>query len=305
MKPLNLNKLKIFHTAALVGKLSKAADILDISQPAVSMHIKQIEESYGGPVFERSATGVDLTELGEIIFKYTEQIVYLEKTMIDAIDQFSHTGSGNVSISASSTPGNYILPWFIGGFVKDHPNINVSLAITNTENVLSQLLSRVIDLGIGGAESETLGITSFPLAMDRIVLVCKSQDYEYLRDIPLNELIMGDLIMREAGSATRMVAEKHLNSMNLSVRPTLELSNNEAIKSAVRSGLGISILSAYSVEAEIAAGSVKIIDNNDWDCSRRINVYYRDDDLRTPAASVLIQALRNYSEMTGKDKFTV
>ena len=93
--------------------------------------------------------------------------------------------------------------------------------------------------------------------------------------------------------------------MNLSVRPTLELSNNEAIKRAVRSGLGISILSAYSVEAEIAAGSVKIIDNNDWDCSRRINVYYRDDDLRTPAASVLIQALRNYSEMTGKDKFTV
>ena len=303
MKPLNLNKLKIFHAAALVGKLSKAAEILHISQSAVSMHIKQIEECYGGAVFERTATGVELTELGRIIFKYTEQIVHLEENMIDAIDQFSHTGSGNVSIAASSTPGNYLLPWFIGGFVKEHPGINVSLTITNTKNVLSQLLSRAIDLGIGGAESETLGITSFPLAMDHIVLVCKSQDYEYLRDIPLDKLITGNLIMREQGSATRMVAEKHLESMNIPVNPTLELGNNEAIKSAVQAGLGISILSAYSVEPEIAAGSVKIIDNNDWDCSRHINVYYRGDNLQTPAASILIQALKNYSAMSQRNGF--
>ena len=182
---LSLQRLRIFYTAAKSGRFAKAAEILGITQPAVSLQIRQLENHLGGKVFERTGTGIVLTELGEMAIQYTEQVLNLIKDLEDKSRQFTNIEFGSVKIGASSTPGNYILPTVIANFVELYPGIDVSLEISNTEKVVSQILSRRIDIGVGGRETTDNQLCSFAIDKDEIIIIASPKKANSLRNLDL------------------------------------------------------------------------------------------------------------------------
>ena len=167
---ITLQRLRVLKTVASEGRFSKAADILGITQPAVSLQIRQLESYCEGAIFERTGSGLILTELGSIVLRYADQILGLSDELEDATRQFTKVEKGSIKIGASSTPGDYIVPGLIGKFNDLYPKIDVSLHISNSETVMTMLNSREIDIGVGGVETADPALCSFPFEKDEIVI---------------------------------------------------------------------------------------------------------------------------------------
>lgn len=292
---LSLQRLRIFYTAAKSGRFAKAAEILGITQPAVSLQIRQLENHLGGKVFERTGTGIVLTELGEMAIQYTEQVLNLIKDLEDKSRQFTNIEFGSVKIGASSTPGNYILPTVIANFVELYPGIDVSLEISNTEKVVSQILSRRIDIGVGGRETTDNQLCSFAIDKDEIIIIASPKKANSLRNLDLQEVLSSMIVTREKGSATRAVAETYAGALNLTFGRKIELGSNEAVKSAVRNGVGVAMLSKHAVLTELTSGQLARIELEEWQCYRDLFVYYRCDGVYTPAQMKFIESLQKKS----------
>ena len=292
---LSLQRLRIFYTAAKSGRFAKAAEILGITQPAVSLQIRQLVNHLGGKVFERTGTGIVLTELGEMAIQYTEQVLNLIKDLEDKSRQFTNIEFGSVKIGASSTPGNYILPTVIANFVELYPGIDVSLEISNTEKVVSQILSRRIDIGVGGRETTDNQLCSFAIDKDEIIIIASPKKANSLRKLDLQEVLSSMIVTREKGSATRAVAEKYAGALNLTFGRKIELGSNEAVKSAVRNGVGVAMLSKHAVLTELTSGQLARIELAEWQCYRDLFVYYRCDGVYTPAQMKFIESLQKKS----------
>ena len=180
---------------------------MGITQPAVSLQMKEFENFLGAPLFERISTGVKPTELGERLILYAKQILSLTQDLEDSARQYSDIRIGSLKVGASSTPGDYILPMIINDFRTDYPGINITLSITNTETVINQLLEREIDVGVGGKESYLTEIKSFQLDNDDIIIVSSPKLSNLFNGKTLQDISNSGLVFREKGSATRMVAE--------------------------------------------------------------------------------------------------
>lgn len=292
---LSLQRLRIFYAAAKTRRFAKAAEILEITQPAVSLQIRQLEDHLGGKVFERTGRGLVLTELGDMAIQYTEQVLNLIQDLEETSRQFTNIEFGSVKIGASSTPGNYILPSVIANFIELYPEIDVSLEISNTETVVSQILSRRIDIGVGGQETTDSHLCSFPIDKDEIIIISSPQKADSLKNIGLQNVLGSIVVTREKGSATRAVAETYASELNLTFGKLIELGSNEAVKSAVRNGVGVAMLSKHTVLAELASEQLAHVELDEWQCFRDLFVYYRCDGVYTPAQMKFIESLQKRS----------
>ena len=291
---ITLQKLRIFLAVANERKFSKAGDQLGITQPAVSLQMKEFENFLGAPLFERIATGVRPTELGERLILYAKQILSLAQDLEDSARQYSDIRIGSLKVGASSTPGDYILPMIINDFRTDYPGINITLSITNTETVINQLLEREIDVGVGGKESYLTEIKSFQLDNDDIIIVSSPKLANLFNGKTLQDIANSGLVFREKGSATRMVAEEYLSRQGILLNNILELGSNEAVKSAVKYGAGAAMLSRHSVKEELEANHLIQISHSDWNCSRSLYVYQISKSTPTPAHSKFIATLNSW-----------
>ena len=278
MSSVNFHQLSIFHTVARVGSFTKAAAELDISQPAVSIQIKQLEHSLQTTLLSRLRRGVVLTDTGEAVYKYTKQIFSLADEMRYAIQDIEGLDAGRLTIGSSSTPGECILPLVIGMFHSRYPKVDVSLAISNTQTVVDQILNRQLDLGMAGAPIDRDGLVSFSYTNDEVVLVA-SAAHPLARNgqSSIADIDGQPFIMREPGSATRKAAEDRLAESGVQVKVVMELGSNEAVKRAAAAGLGLGVLSKFSVGPDVAAGYLRVLRVNGWKCERPLTVFYRDD----------------------------
>ena len=278
MSSVNFHQLSIFHTVARVGSFTRAAAELDISQPAVSIQIKQLERSLQTRLLSRLRRGVVLTDTGEAVYGYTKQIFSLADEMRYAIQDIEGLAAGRLTIGSSSTPGECILPLVIGIFHSRFPMVEVSLAISNTQTVVDQILNRQLDLGMAGAPVDHGGLVSFPYASDEVVLV-SSVAHPLARsgEVRAADIDGHPFIMRESGSATRKAAEASLGESGIQVKVAMELGSNEAVKRAAAAGLGLGVLSKFSVGPDVAAGYLRVLRVSDWKCERPLTVFYRDD----------------------------
>ena len=278
MSSVNFHQLSIFHTVARVGSFTRAAAELDISQPAVSIQIKQLERSLQTTLLSRLRRGVVLTDTGEAVYSYTKRIFTLADEMRYAIQDIEGLAAGKLTIGSSSTPGECILPLVIGMFIYRYPMVEVALAISNTQTVVDQILNRKLDLGMAGAPVDQAGLVSFPYANDEVVMV-SSAAHPLARK---GQASMADIdgqsfIMREPGSATRKAAEDSLAESGVRVKVVMELGSNEAVKRAAAVGLGLGVLSKFSVGPDVAAGYLRVLRVSGWKCERPLTVFYRDD----------------------------
>lgn len=294
MSSTNFHQLHIFHTVARLGSFTKAANELNISQPAVSIQVRELERTLSTTLLHRMRRGIQLTETGDSVYGYTRRIFALADEMQASIQDIQGLRTGRLTIGSSTTPGEYILPWVMGIFQERYPGVDVSLSIGNTRSVVEQILNRELDMGMAGATVDIKGLVSFTYVNDEIVMICSpNHDVGRINSPRLSDLVGERFIMREPGSATREAAEEQFKTLGMNIKVVMELGSNEAVKRAVAAGLGVGLVSRFSVGPDVVAGFIKIMTVHEWKCERPLTVFYRDDAHMPNIQKAFLELLQN------------
>jgi DNA-binding transcriptional LysR family regulator len=280
----NFHRLRLFLEVARRGGFSRAAQALAISQPAISAQVALLERRYGQPLVERLPRGLRLTEAGVVVAEYAERIFGLAEEMEVALDDLRGLRRGHLTVGASSTIGEYVLPPLIGRFKALHPDVAVAVRVANTERILAEVRGRQLDLGFVGGRPTGDDLLAEPFDRDEIVpLAAPDHPLAGRAEVTLDELAAAGLVAREAGSATRATAEASLRGAGLEPRLAMELGSNEAVKRAVRAGLGVGLLSRRAADSELAAGHLFVLDVPAWSCRRELYAIHRREKRLTAA----------------------
>ena len=252
---LDIHQLEIFAKVAELKNFSKAAQEMYLTQPTISQHVSSLENYLGIKLFDRMGKEVALTRAGEILYRYAKQITALRGEAQQALDHFRGKKSGHLTLGASTIPGEYILPSLLGKFKREYPSISVTLRIGDTEEIIDELLTSKIELGIIGAKIShaRLHYTSF-VEDELIVVVPRGHRWWKKTSIGIQELCDEPFIMREAGSGTRISMEKRLDEIGIPpdrLKIIAEVGSTTAVKQAIKAHLGVSLISERAVEEEI------------------------------------------------------
>lgn len=286
----NLNQLKVFHTAAKLQSFTHAAKALFLTQPGISKHIKDLEDYYGGRLFDRLGKKIVLTQAGEILYAKTKIIFDIIDQLKIEIDELHDLKGGSLSIGASVTLGVYILPRLLGKFRSLYPRIDVSLDIVLSRQVIDKIFDNSIDIGFLGAPVDDVRINTGIFLKDELVLIVPAGHKWVGRDtIEPSELMNQSFIISQQGSGTRHIIEERLGQAGVVLKKSMELGHTEAVKKAVESGLGVSILSKTVIKREEQLGVIKVLRLTGIDLRRNFYFAYRKDKYITNAARAFLQ----------------
>lgn len=292
------HKLKVFCTVAETKSFSKTSEIIHLTQPAVSLQIQALEELYETKLFDRSSGTINLTPSGEILYKYAKQILALYAEASKEISKITGFIKGCVKVGAGTTVGNYILPSVAVDFKKKHPKIRVSISIGNAKRVLELLNSSMIDLGI---ISEMPGKSKFnvePIISDELCVICSSEHpLSNQKLVSIYDLIKEPFVIREEGSSTRVIIERFLANHGLSISDlhiALILGSTGSIKEAVERGIGLAIVSKWSIRKEVSCGNLRILKLKEGKITREFYIVLPKNSVLSPAVEEFITYLKNY-----------
>ena len=272
-------RLRVFVTAARTLSFSKCAAALNITQPAVSRHIGELEARYGMPLFTRGTSGVALTKAGGLLLSHAEGLLSAYQKMDYDMELLSQTSQGRLSIGASTTIAMYLLPPVLASFMELSGGVEVSMLSGNSENVEQWLRDGTVDIGFVENASRRPWLHYEPLMADELVLVAGTHGrYGSQESVTPEELRGLPLVLREKGSGTREIIERALNRRGIRVEDlnvVIELSSTEAIKSFVRSSDTLAIVSVIALHRELADGSLSIVDIDGVDMPREFATVVR------------------------------
>lgn len=292
------HKLKVFCTVAETKSFSKTSEIIHLTQPAVSLQIQALEEIYETKLFDRSSSTVTLTPAGEMLYKYAKEILALYASAEKVIGEITGLVKGSISIGASSTIGNYVLPAVIADFKKNHLKIKVHLLVGNTKRVVELLNAGNVDLGLVEGEVTRQKMVVEKILADELLLVVPSHHpWAKKRDISVSEITKEPFILREGGSGTRQMIEKFLGSHGIAtqdLRISMILGSTEAIKQAVENGLGVSILSRWAARKESKFGSLSTIRFKEQKMSRDFSLITNKGTVSSHAVDEFLTYLKAY-----------
>lgn len=289
---MNLNQLRVFQAVATEGSVTAAARRLRVSQPAVSKQLKELEQALGAALFDRVSRGLELTQVGELVLSHSTRIFAEEQNLEAELAALLGLASGRLSVGASTTIGNYLVPALFGQFRRLHPGVELELEIANTEAVQSMVRDNRVDIGLteGFVSSSALLVSVF--GEDEMVMVTAPGDPVVSR-APLSpsELTGVSLICREQGSGTRAVIEAALRDRGVALEPSMSLGSNEAIKQAVAAGLGVAMMSRLAVQAELESGRLTELRLEGQPIRRRLHAVRREGKHGTPALGAFLALL--------------
>jgi len=253
-----LPHLETFSKAAELCSFTATARALGVSQAAVSQRVQALEQVLGTQLFLRQGGQLFLTEAGNRLYPYAQRILALHLEAIHDVTGRQPALVGELSLAASSIPGEHLLPGFLVRFRERHPHVQVKATVTDTRTVLDQVERGQCHLGLVGGKIDNPHLEYHGFAGDRLVLLAPpNHAWSSRESVTLSELAAQPLIVREAGSGTRWCLEKALAGAGKNLRAmsvVLELGSNEAIKEAVQQGLGLAVLSTQAVQKEIQSG---------------------------------------------------
>lgn len=294
---VTLRQLKVFEAVARNLSYTRASEELHLTQPAVSIQIRQLEEKAGLPLFEQLGKRIHLTEAGRELYRYSKAIGQQLAEAEETFAELKGLGRGRLVVSVASTVG-FFATRLLADFCRLHEGITLSLEITNRQSLLSRLEANETDIVIMGRpppDSELVG-ESF---MDNPLVVIASPRHPLARcrRIPLSELLKEPFVVREAASGTRRAMEQFFTEQKVMLRTTMQMTSNEAIKWAVMAGLGLGIVSVHTLELELASGELTILDVESFPIVRQWYIVHRQGKRLSPIASafkeyVLVQAPR-------------
>lgn len=273
------HKLKVFCTVAETKSFSKASEIIRLTQPAVSLQIQALEEIYGTKLFNRSGCIITLTPAGEVLYKYAKEINTLYTAAEKELGAFTGQVKGVVTIGASSTIGNYVLPAVIAEFRKKYPKVAVHLVTGNTRTIVDYLNAGGIDIALVEGEVKKQKLIVEKLIPDEMVLIMHPlHPWARKSNVSIFDVAKEPFIFREEGSGTRQMIEKYLIKHGISpqsIKIVFIMGSTESIKSAVEEGLGVSIVSKWAAKKEIRYGTLKTASLKEDRFMRDFSLLYR------------------------------
>lgn len=288
---MKLDYLKVFHVVANNKSFSKTARELHLAQSTVSLQIKQLEEYWDCQLFDRTTKKITLTSAGEILYNQVDKFTALINETEQALQQLKGIVDGDLKIGASLTIGEYFLPYTIATFHKLYPNINLSIEIDNSTEIIKKLENRDINIGFIESSISYQAFKQIPFIKDELTILCSPSLISSIsEEITIEELLSLPFIMREAGSGTRQVIEEALRKNNIDPRQlnvVMEFEHIESIKSAVEAGLGISILSKSAVRKELQLNILHEIQIKELDLYRNFYIVYQEDLLQKTSEKLI------------------
>ncbi len=292
------HKLKVFCTVAETKSFSKTSEIIHLTQPAVSLQIQALEEIYETKLFDRSSSSINLTPSGEILYKYAKDILSLYAEAGKEIGKITGLIKGSITIGASTTIGNYVLPTVISDFKKTHPKIKINVFIGNTRRIVDFLNSGVVDLGLVEGETSKHKIKTEPIIQDELLFIVPPlHHWAKKKVVSILEITKEPFILREDGSGTRQMIEKYLlshgiNTGDMSI--ALVLGSTESIKQAVENGTGVSIVSKWAARKEVKYGSLKLITPKEEKMLRNFSLIMQKNAVLSHAVDEFLAYLKAY-----------
>lgn len=262
--PIDFRHLETFCRVAELRSFSRAAEDLFRSQPTISGHILSLEESLSLRLFDRRGREAHLTKAGEVFFRFASKILAVRKDLMNALSEFSQGIRGELLLGASTLPGEYLLPQWMGDLNKEHPRFNLSLKIADTQKIVQEVLEGNVEFGVIGAKVKHPSLHYEKIEEDEIIVV-GPVDHPSLRKkgIDLERLAREPWIIREEGSGTRIAVENALRKKGRSLKEfnvKVELGSTSSVKEGVKARLGFAFLSRKSVEEELNQGVLSRVD---------------------------------------------
>ena len=257
---LTLRQLKVFESVARHLNFTRAAEEMHLTQPAVSMQIKQLEENIDLPLFEQIGKRIYLTEAGREMFHYSRVIGQQLAEAETVFDALKGVERGRLEVAVAST-ANYFAPRILAAFSAQHKAVTISLDVTNREGLLNDLETNDKDLVIMGRPPPEMDLAAEPF-MDNPLVIIAPPDHPLVRreHIPLTELQHETFVVRERGSGTRTAMERFFAAQGVRLETGMEMSSNEAIKQAVQAGLGLGIVSIHTMGLELETQRLAVLD---------------------------------------------
>jgi len=274
---LTLKQLRIFEAVAEQRNYTQAAKSLFLTQPAVSMQIKQLETEAGMPLFERSGKQVQLTEAGVELLHHARLIHQQLEEAQQVMEEMRGLKRGSLHLTMAST-ANYFAPRLLAAFCNRYPEIQVSLQVANRDGLLQALEDNTTDIVIMGKPPQRMAVAS-EMFMENPLVVIAPPEHTLAgqKKIPLSALAEHPFIVRERGSGTRAAVERFLAKHNIERPGGMEMNSSEAIKQAVRAGLGLGVISMHTLEMEMKLKRLVVLDVEDFPILRHWRLVYRRD----------------------------
>ena len=284
---VTFRQLRVFAEVARQASVTRAAETLHLTPPAVSMQVREIEQQVGLPLFDRSARRLQLTAAGEHFVLYARRLLATLKEADDAMARLRRIESGVLTIGMVSS-AKYFLPQLLAAFHGDHPAVEVRLRLGGREQLAQLMADNAIDLAVMGRPPKDFPARAEPFAMHPHVLVtAPGHPFTRMARVPAAELAPEPFIVREPESGTRSALQEYLDEHRLAPSFVMEMASNEAIKQAVMAGLGVSLLSLHTIGLEWNQGLIAVPEVEGLPLMRRWHVVSRAGRPLSPAAEAM------------------
>lgn len=291
---LTLQQLKLFESVYRNSGYTRAAEELHLTQPAVSIQVKRLEEQVGLPLFESVGKKIFPTMAGKATYEASLDILNRVSSLKNSIEDLKGVVKGPLQMSVVTT-AKYFMPHLLGSFLKDYPEVEPKLKFTNRARVVERLMNNQDDFVIMGQIPSNLQLESYPF-LENILVAVAPPDHPMAnkKKISLERLIKERFLQREPGSGTRMVFNKLLEQKGIQIGPYMELGSSEAIKQGVMAGLGLAVISLHSLRLEYETGKLAILDVEELPLKRRwYAVHLKGKTLSLTAKTFLDYVLEN------------
>ena len=298
-------RLQVFHTVAKLLSFTKAAESLHMTQPAVTFQVRQLEDQFNTRLFNRTRNHITLTEAGNVVYTHAGQIFELYNRMENEVREITggETG-GTLTLGASTTIAEYMLPALLGGFHAVFPATNIQLKVSNTDGIVSMVESNELDLGVVEAPVHNKNLVVEVCREDRLVCIAPRQHPLAKKNVAtIDDLKRYPYICREEGSGTREVISEYLErhgAPESALKLSMELGSPEAVKGAVEAGMGISIVSKATVAKELELKALAAV-NLSPPLRRPFSFVYTRQKFRMRAMQELLEFARRYCKTHKSD----
>jgi DNA-binding transcriptional LysR family regulator len=292
---MDTRQLAAFCAVVEKSSFSQAAEKLGVTQPAVSLQVRALEERLGQTLLDRSGRRVEPTEAGSRLYRSAQRMLVLEEQLYDEVAAESGELQGTLAIGASTGPGAHLVPLLLCEFQRDHPELHVVLYIWDTQTVSEKVAQRELELGVVGALRRNRSLEFEPLVRDEIVLAVPPGHPAAGGSVTVDGLREETVISMQEGAGVRQVVDEELRRAGLRVRelgPKLELGLQESVKSAVSAGFGVTFISRTAIEGELAAGTLAVARVTGLEPARQIYIVRAKGRPPTRAAAAFLEFAR-------------
>jgi len=292
-------RLQVFHTVARLLSFTKAAETLHMTQPAVTFQVRQLEEHFNTRLFDRAHNRISLTDAGRKVYEYADRIFVFYSEMENAVREITGDLSCALTIGASTTIAEYMLPTLLGDFKEKYPEITIHLKVSNSEGVVSMVENNAIDLGVVESSVTNKNLVVENCRRDQLVaIVPPGHPMAEKPVVELSELLEYPFICREEGSGTRAVIDRYLRRSqdgDAALKVAMELGSPEAVKAAVEAGMGVSVVSRVTIRKELRLKTLVELELEP-PLDRPFSFVHQKQKFRLRAMEKLLEFARSYCD---------